>query len=204
MCAHLPKGCANSAIWQNGNPSFRGGPPEDREGDDKNDSEQRGNIEETKRKRRDFTERHAKKLMVHESAEEEPNDEQMDNIGSGGLKWKAENNQGTEPVEVMDCMCESPSGWNTVEEDDTLEEYEADDCKEETPRNWTDTTEEEHAEPKTFYDNLTGKALKHLKVIEARLDEIQALQDVDVWEVVLVAEYMRETQKKPIRGRQGR
>ena len=31
-------------------------------------------------------------------------------------------------------------------------------------------TEEEHAEPKTFYDNLTGKALKKEKVIEAKLD----------------------------------
>ena len=85
--------------------------------------------------------------------------------------------------------------------DPALEEYKADDCMEEKTRNWPDMTEEKHAEPKTLYDNLTGKALKHEKVIEARLDEIKALQDMGVWEVVLVAECMRKTQKKPIRGR---
>ena len=67
---------------------------------------------------------------------------------------------------------------------------------EETTRNWADMTEEEHTEPKTFHDNWTGKALKHEKVIEARLDEIKALQDMDVWEVVLVAECMRKTQTR--------
>ena len=126
----------------------------------------------------------------------------MDDIGSRGLKRKADDNQETEPMEVMDCMCESTIDVvNIVEEDDMLEEYKADDCMEETTRNWADMTEEEHAEPKTFYDNLTGKALKHEKVIEARLDEIKALQDMGVWEVVAVAECMRKTQKKPIRGR---
>ena len=47
-----------------------------------------------------------------------------------------------------------------------------------------------------FPRQLTGKALKHEKVIEARLDEIKALQDMDVWEVVLVAECMRKTQTR--------
>ena len=168
----------------------------------KNDPEQRERIQETKRKRREFIEKHAKKFKVDESAEEEQNDEEMDDIGSRGLKRKAEDNQETEPTEVMDCMCESPIDVvNIVEEDDMLEEYKADDCMEEKTRNWADMTEEEHAEPKTFYDNLTGKALKHEKVIEARLDEIKALQDMGVWEVVPVAECMRKTQKKPIRGR---
>ena len=167
----------------------------------KNDPEQRERIQETKRKRREFIEKHAKKFKVDESAEEEHNDEQMDDNGSRGLKRKAEDNQETEPMDVMDCMCESPIDVvNIVEEDDMLEEYKVNDCME-TTRNWADTTEEEHAEPNTFNDNLTGKALKHEKVIEARLDEIKALQDMGVWEVVLVAECMRKTQKKPIRGR---
>ena len=66
-------------------------------------------------------------------------------------------------------VCESPIDVvNIVEEDDMLEEYKADDCMEEKTRNWADMTEEEHAGPKTFYDNLTGKALKHEKVIEAQ------------------------------------
>ena len=123
----------------------------------KNDPEQREHIQETKRKRRDFIEKHAKKFKVDESAEEEQNDEQMDDIGSGGLKRKAEGDQETEPMEVMDCMCESPNDVSIVEEDDMLEEYKASDCMEETTRNWADMTEEEHAEPKTFYDNLTGR-----------------------------------------------
>ena len=139
----------------------------------KNDPEQRERIQETKRKRRDFIERHAKMFKVDVSAEEEQNDEQMDDIGSGGLKRKAEDHQETEPMEVMDCMCESPIDVSFVEEDDIFEEYKANDCMEETTRNWADMTEEEHAEPKTFYDNLTGKALKHENVIEARLDELR-------------------------------
>ena len=61
----------------------------------KNDLEQRERIQETKRKRREFIEKHAKKFKVDESAEEEQNDEQMDDIGSRGLKRKAEDNQET-------------------------------------------------------------------------------------------------------------
>ena len=167
----------------------------------KNDPEQRERIQETKRKRRGFIERHAKMFKVDVSAEEEQNDEQMDDIGSGGLKRKAEDHQETEPMEVMDCMSESPNDVSFVEEDDMFEEYKANDCMEETTRNWADMTEEEHAEPKTFYDNLTGKALKHEKVIEARLDELRRCRTWAFWEVVPVAECMRETQKKPIRGR---
>ena len=166
------------------------------------DPEQRERIQETKRERREFIERHAKKFKVDESAEEEQIDEQMDVFASEGLKRKAEDNEETETMDVMDCMCESPIDVvNIVEEDDMLEEYTADDCMEETTRNWADMTEEEHEEPKTFYDNLKGRALQHEKVIEARLDEIKALQEKDVWEVVPMAECMRKTQKKPIRGR---
>ena len=93
---------------------------------------------------------HAKKFKVDESAEEEQNDEQMDDIGSGGLKRKAEDNQ-DRALEVIDCMYESPNDVNIVEEDDMPEECKADDCAEETTRG-------SPAEPKTFYDNLTGKA----------------------------------------------
>ena len=104
-------------------------------------------------------------------------------------------------MEVMDCIRENAEDVNIVEEDDELEKYKADDCMEETTRSWADMTEEEHTEQKTFYDDLAGKALEHEKVIDARLDEIRALQDMGVWEVVPVAECMRKTQKKPIRGR---
>ena len=82
-----------------------------------------------------------------------------------------------------------------------LEEYKAGDCMEETTRSWADMKEEEYVEQKTFYDNLTGKALKHEKVIDARLDEIKALQDMGVWEVVPVDECIKKTKEKPIRGR---
>ena len=72
---------------------------------------------------------------------------------------------------------------------------------EEAPQSWADITEEEQSEQLTFYDNLTGKALKYAKVMDARLDEIKALQDMRVWEVVPVTECLERTQKKPIRGR---
>ena len=100
----------------------------------------------------------------------------------------------------MDCVRENANDVNTVEQDDMLEEYNADDCMEETTRNRADMTEEEYAEQKTFYDDLTGKALKNEKMIDAKLDNIKAWQDVGVWEVVPVAECMKKTQKKPIRG----
>ena len=167
----------------------------------KNDPGQRERIQETKRKRRDFIERHAKKLKVDETEEEEQDDEQMDAVGSGGLKRKAEDNQETESMGVMDCMCENANDVNTLEEDDMLEEYKAGDYMEETTRSWADMTEEEYVEQKTFHDNLTGKALKHEKVIDARLDENKVLQDMGVWEVVPVAECIKKTKKKPMRGR---
>ena len=88
-------GCANSTIGETGIPHSE----ECRrriEKEMKNDPGQRERIQETKRKRRDFIERHANKLKVDESAEEEQDDEQMDAVGSGGLKRKAEDNQETE------------------------------------------------------------------------------------------------------------
>ena len=116
-------------------------------------------------------------------AEEEQNDEQMSAGGSEGMKRKAEDDLEGEPMEVMDCMCENAKDVNIVGVDDELEECKADGCMEETTR------------------NLTGKVLKHEKVIDARLDEIRALQDMGVWEVVPVAECVTKTQKKPIRER---
>ena len=124
----------------------------------KNDPEQRERIQETKRKRREFIEKHAKKFKVDESAEEEQNDEQMDDIGSRGLKRKAEDNQETETMEVMDCMCESPIDVvNIVEEDDMLEEYKADDCMEETTRNWADMTGGRTRRTEDFLRQLDGQ-----------------------------------------------
>ena len=81
-----------------------------------------------------------------EGPEEEQNDEQMDTVGSGGMKRKAEDNQETESMEVMDCMCENTNDVHTVQEDDMLEKYKADDCMEETTRNWARMTEEEHTQ----------------------------------------------------------
>ena len=127
-------------------------------------------------------ERDAKKLKVDEGAEEEQSDEQMDAVGIGGMKWKAEDNK----EKAMDCVCENANDVNIVEQDDMLEECNADDCMEKTIQNCADMTEEEYAEQKTFYDDLTGKALKHEKMIDAKLDETNAWQDMGVWEVVPV------------------
>ena len=145
----------------------------------KNDPEQRERIQETKRKRRESrnTPRSSRSTRVR----------RKNRMTSRWVTLEVEVLK-RKTMEVMDCMCESPIDVvNIVEEDGMLEEYKADDCMEETTRNWADMTEEEHAEPKTFHDNLTGKALKHEKVIEARLDEIEVLEDMGVWEVVPVA-----------------
>ena len=71
----------------------------------------------------------------------------------------------------MDCVCEKANDVNTVEEDDTLEEYNADDCMEETTRNRADMTEEEHAE-QDFLRRLDGQGLE-----EREGDRRQARRD---------------------------
>ena len=94
---------------------------------------------------------------------------------------------------------------NSVEDAQrAMEEYVDDGCMEETPWSWADATEEEDGdanEQEVFYDNITGRALKHEKVLSARMDEIKALQDMNVWEVVPRRECVERTQRKPIRGR---
>ena len=69
---------------------------------------------------------------------------------------------------------------------------------EETTRNWADTTEEEH----TTEDCLRRHDEQGSEAREGdRRQGSMALQEVGVWEVVLVAECMKKTHKKPIRER---
>ena len=189
------------------------------------DPEQRERIREAKIKRKDFIEKHAKRARITPDAEDEQADEKMSGGGNmedayngipkdayNGIpstKRKAEKNPGTEDMEIMYCMCESHGEVNIVSEDRSgLDEYKQDGCMEELPQSWADATEEEtrqrEREPEereTFYDNLTGKALKYENVIEARWDEIKALQEMGVWKVVPLSECVSRTQRRPIRGR---
>ena len=169
------------------------------------DPVQSGRIREAKAKRRDFLEKHAKKIKVDDPEVDQPAaddpqpDENMGASGSGGVKRKAEDTPEGEPMELMDCVCEDVAVDAVLEEG--LEQYEAEGHLEERVHSWADATEEEHADQKTFYDDLTGKPLKPEKVIDARMDEIRALQDMGVWEVVPVAECEQNTHGRPIRGR---
>ena len=113
-----------------------------------------------------------------------------------------------EMMNVMICLCEEV----TVEEKE-VHKVEAvtdqDDVNmgpEELSWSWADATAEEQDETHTldkqvFHDEITGKVLKYEKVIEARLDEVKALIKMGVWEVTPLADCIKATGKKPIRGR---
>ena len=195
------------------------------------DPGQRERVKEALCKRKEFIMKHAKKLPVTMDADEEKTDEEMDNredteIRSSssspapstkrkaqedleaGAKAAKKETEG-EPMEVMYCMCDNHMEANVVEDlQDDMNEYKEHGCMEEPLWSWADATEEEEREREdskhertAFYDELTGRILKYEKVIAARMDEIKALNDMGVWEVVPLSECSRRTQKKPIRGR---
>ena len=56
-----------------------------------------------------------------EGSDEEQVDEQMGASGSGGANQAAEDDQESEPMEVMDCMRENAEDVNIVDEDDEVE-----------------------------------------------------------------------------------
>ena len=78
------------------------------------------------------------------------------------------------------------------------EEFNSQDIDEKQLFDWVES--EYHALP-IIYDDLTGRELVPEKVREARLDEIRALQQQGVWEVVPRALSIETTGRPPIRGR---
>ena len=61
--------------------------------------------------------------------------------------------------------------------------------------------EDEQLEEETVYDDLTGKVLKYKKVLEARMNEVEALIKMGVWETVPIATCLSRTGRRPIKGR---
>ena len=75
-----------------------------------------------------------------------------------------------------------------------LEEYEIND-------RWADWTEDEEVHHDNVYDDLTGKHLDGKEARKARLNEIEALVNMQVWDIVPVSSCMSATGRKPINGR---
>ena len=103
---------------------------------------------------------------------------------------------------IMELMCEEMSPVEDDTKKDVQDYIEAEMEEEQAARklDWADLQDEEFEE-EAVYDDLTGKVLKWEKVIEARLNEIEALIKMGVWEVVPLARCFTRTQRRPIKGR---
>ena len=111
---------------------------------------------------------------------------------------------------VMMCLCENASENDVVEGDaeQDMINMETNKDMEEESRNWADITEKEQEKQEDeencdekFYDEVTGKVLKYEKVIAARMEEIEGLIKMGVWEVVPLRDCLNRTQRRPIKGR---
>ena len=71
-----------------------------------------------------------------------------------------------------------------------LEEYEIND-------RWADWTEDEEVHHDNVYDDLTGKHLDGKEVRKARLNEIEALVNMQVWDIVPVSSCMSAPGRNP-------
>ena len=83
-----------------------------------------------------------------------------------------------------------------------MQEYSNEELGEtEQPTKWADITEDEtNAHGELVYHSVTGHALKHDKVMEARMDEVRALEKMGVWEMVNRSMCMSRTGRPPIKG----
>ena len=102
----------------------------------------------------------------------------------------------------MELMCEEVNSEKHDTKKDVQDYIDAEMEEEQATRNmdWADLQDEEFEEEAVF-DDLTGKILKWDKVIKARLDEIEALINMGVWEVVPLARCFTRAQRRPIKGR---
>ena len=106
---------------------------------------------------------------------------------------------------IMEVMCEDPE--QVIEEKEVeqdIENYRDASLEEYPPRSerpsWADQTLEPE-EQEVVYDDLTGKVLEYAEVIKARLNEIEALKKMGVWEVVPLSQCISRTSRRPIKGR---
>jgi len=72
---------------------------------------------------------------------------------------------------------------------------------EEISHRWADLEEDEDVHYDAVYDDLTGKMLEGAEVQKARLNEIEALDSMRVWDIVPIAVCLQATGRKPINGR---
>ena len=106
---------------------------------------------------------------------------------------------------VMEVMCEQPVVEAEPDWETDVKSYQEAELEEkpwhEGHGNWADMSEEDQADQEVIYDDLTGRILKYEHVIRARLDEIEALKKMGVWETVPLSQCWEKSGRKPIRGR---
>ena len=95
---------------------------------------------------------------------------------------------------VMFLMCAED------ERDQDLDDYKNANL-EECVTSWADWAEDEEVYHDNVYDDLTGTHLDGEEVRKARLNEIGALVDMQVWDIVPVSACMSAAGRKPINGR---
>ena len=183
----------------------------------KHDPIQRHRIKEAQSRRKEFIDRHAKRLRTSgdkESINEEVGDAiATDSNEEASKKRKAIEDPDGDNMESMHCMCEISGEENgldghtgfglTVDNiDDDIGEHCA--TSQNNTQNFTHDVMDAAGTPamsRTVYDDITQRPLKYERVLEARMDEIRALQDMGVWEVVPLSQCISKTGKRRIRGR---
>ena len=170
--------------------------------------ESRMRLKEIKVKQHHFIKKHMKKHN-RDIADKADSDDAMDPNDSGTSsshqrKRKAESDANVDYLDMMCCLCEEAIEINEVAIEDE-EPFNSKEMEEKT-WSWADITEEEDEKEQNdvkqdYYDEMTGRILKYEKVVAARLEEVEALIKMGVWEIVPLRECVSRTQRRPIKGR---
>ena len=101
---------------------------------------------------------------------------------------------------VMEVMCEDPLPQIEWEWD---KDYQGE--LEEKPRHeehgdWADMSDEDQRNQEVICDDLAGQILQYEHVVRARLNEVEDLKKMEVWETAPLSQCWERTGWKPIRG----
>ena len=131
---------------------------------------------------------------------DEDRDESVTKVRRNGTGRGRDGHEDQEMLVIMDLMCEE-----ATEDHKEIDDYEKANLEEsfdwdQHPRmSWADAHDEEF-QPKV-YDDLTGHELDRNEVLKERLNEIEGLASMGVWDVAPREQCIARTGREPIRGR---
>ena len=136
----------------------------------------------------------------HKRCIDEDRDESVTKVRRNGTGRGRDGRGDQEMLVIMDLMCEE-----ATEDHKGIDDYKKANLEEsfdgnQHPRmSWADAHDEEF-QPKV-YDVLTGHELDRNEVLKARLNEIEGLAGMGVWDLAPREQYIARTGREPIRGR---